>query len=254
MKERELIEKIKWHIAYREEGSETEAYYIYSLIKFAEFKLKESYKSILDVACGNGRLHRFLRSYGFEVYGIDINKHLISLAKRENRGFESNYLIADMRNFDLKRKFDVCVNWFSSFGYFDDKDNLKVLKNISKHLRNNGIFILEVRYRETLPKAFERGNKIFEVNEISDKFLEISEQEFYPDKGIVKFNNVIYKRVGKNLKFLDKLEVSVRHYFLNEYEKMAKKVGMELLFVFEALTYKKPSSSTGRVTLIFRKV
>jgi len=254
MKDRELLEKIKWHITYREDRNELEAYYIYSLIKFAELKLKESYKTILDVACGNGRLHKFLRSYGFEVYGIDINKHLISLAKRENKGFENNYLIADMRYFDLKRKFDVCISWFSSFGYFDDKDNLKVLKNISKHLKSNGIFILEVRYRETLPKSFERGNKIFEINELSNNILEISEQEFYPDKGIVKFNNVIYKRVGKNLKFLDKLEVSVRHYFLGEYENMAKKVGMELLFVFETLTFKKPSSSTGRVTLTFKKI
>jgi len=254
MRDRELIEKIKWHISYIESRSEIEAYYIYSLIKFVELKLKESYKSILDVACGNGRLHKFLRNYGFEVYGIDINKHLISLAKKENKGFENNYLIADMRDFGLKRKFDVCINWFSSFGYFDDKDNLKVLKNVSKHLRTNGIFILEVAYRENLPKALEEGNKIFRVNVISDNLLEISEQDFFPDKGIVKFNNIIYKKVGKNLKFVDKLQISVKNYSLSELEDMAKKASIRPLFVFETLTFKKPSSRTDRVTLIFRKI
>ena len=254
MEERELIEKIKWHIIHTESRSEIEAYYIYSLIKLAELKLKESYKSILDVACGNGRLHKFLRNYGFEVYGIDINEYLISLAKRENEGFEDYYFIADMRDFDLKRKFDVCISWFSSFGYFDDKDNLKVLRNISNHLRTNGIFILEALYRENLPRAFERGNKIIRVIEISDRLIEISEREFFPNDGIVKFNNVIYRKEGNDLKFVDKLEVSLKVYSIDELENMAREANMELLFVFESLTFEKPSSRTDRITAVFRRI
>jgi len=74
MEDKELLEKIKWHITYREDRNELEAYYIYSLIKFVELKLKESYKTILDVACGNGRLHKFLRNYGLRfMESIPIN-------------------------------------------------------------------------------------------------------------------------------------------------------------------------------------
>jgi 2-polyprenyl-3-methyl-5-hydroxy-6-metoxy-1,4-benzoquinol methylase len=46
-----------------------EGYYISRVIRLFERKLKEDYSSILDVACGNGRLHSFLRKNGFDVFG-----------------------------------------------------------------------------------------------------------------------------------------------------------------------------------------
>jgi SAM-dependent methyltransferase len=49
-----------------------------------------------------------------------------------------------MRKFDLKREFDVALSWFTSFGYFEDKENLIVLKNINKHLREKGLLLLDI--------------------------------------------------------------------------------------------------------------
>ncbi len=44
-----------------EARNEREAFYIHSLIEFYGGKLNEKYRVILDMPCGHGRLHRYLR-------------------------------------------------------------------------------------------------------------------------------------------------------------------------------------------------
>ncbi len=44
-----------------DERNEREAFYIHSLIGFYGRKLNENYRTILDMLCGHGRLHKFLR-------------------------------------------------------------------------------------------------------------------------------------------------------------------------------------------------
>jgi SAM-dependent methyltransferase len=77
-----LPDKVRWHIKEREKTSKEEAVYISQVIDFFRKKLNEKYSSILDVACGNGRLHPYLRKFGFEVFGIDSSKELIKEAQR----------------------------------------------------------------------------------------------------------------------------------------------------------------------------
>ena len=50
-------EKIVWHIAHREERSPKEAAYIHYLLGLARLETGREYRTILDVPCGNGRLH-----------------------------------------------------------------------------------------------------------------------------------------------------------------------------------------------------
>ena len=44
----------------------------------------------------------------------------------------------------LGQKFDLVVNLFTSFGYFDDfKDNLKTLDSIKSSLKKNGLAVID---------------------------------------------------------------------------------------------------------------
>jgi 2-polyprenyl-3-methyl-5-hydroxy-6-metoxy-1,4-benzoquinol methylase len=173
---------IRWHIFYRKKHSKEEANYIAKTIK--KF-LKKRNISILDVACGNGRLHPFLRRAGFDVYGIDNSKELIEEAKRKYKKFADKYFVADMRNFELDKKFDVALSWFTSFGYFNDKENFVVLKNINKHLNNKGILLLDI------------PNRIVKFDEIQRvKSYVLTTQKFF---------EIVFKQMGEKRKrnFLD---------------------------------------------------
>ncbi|MCD6457372.1 MAG: class I SAM-dependent methyltransferase [Thermoproteales archaeon] len=79
-----------------------------------------------------GRHHKFLRENGFEIYGVDSSRELIRLAKEKNKNFENFYKVGDMRRIDYSAEFDVVLNWYTSFGYFSDKENKLVLENIYK--------------------------------------------------------------------------------------------------------------------------
>ena len=86
-----------WHLDFSEDQNWLGAEYITFLIKLAEKKLNKKYKKILDIPCGIGRHHKYLRDNGFEVFGVDVNENLIKNAKERNKGFESYYKVADMR-------------------------------------------------------------------------------------------------------------------------------------------------------------
>ncbi|MGC8607489.1 MAG: class I SAM-dependent methyltransferase [Vulcanisaeta sp.] len=126
-----------------EEGNEREAFYVHSLVDFYGRKLNEKCRTILDIPCGHGRLHKYLRGYGYEVYGVDISTELIEIARSNHKDFEDHYFIGDMRNFRLGREVDVVLNWFTSFGYFDDEGNMEVLKNFRENLRDGGLLIID---------------------------------------------------------------------------------------------------------------
>ena len=49
----------------------------------------------------------------------------------------------DMRNVYKENFFDVVVNLFTSFGYFEDEINIKVLQSVNSSLRENGQLILD---------------------------------------------------------------------------------------------------------------
>ena len=55
-----------------------------------------------------------------------------------------NFVQKDMRKLDLNKKFQAAFILGNSFGYFDDEDNEKVIKNASKVLEKGGYFILDL--------------------------------------------------------------------------------------------------------------
>jgi len=99
--------------------------------------------SILDLACGRGRHSIRLYDKGYRVVGIDLSNNSIAYAKQfEKEGLK--FLRDDMRTFDVGTTFHAVFNLFTSFGYFENiSDNLLVLKNVQKHLKPEGIFVMD---------------------------------------------------------------------------------------------------------------
>lgn len=98
---------------------------------------------VLDLACGKGRHARYLAEKGYDVTGLDISMQSIQFAS----AFEHDRLAFyqhDMRLPFRINYFDAVVNFFTSFGYFDnDADHKKSLVNIAKELKPNGLLLLD---------------------------------------------------------------------------------------------------------------
>jgi SAM-dependent methyltransferase len=70
----------------------------------------ESGMSVLDVGCGFGDFHGWLKQQGLDVRytGVDINPALVEIAKRNHPGAE--FAVADLQVDDLKQRFDFVVS------------------------------------------------------------------------------------------------------------------------------------------------
>ena len=100
---------------------------------------------VLDIPCGMGRLTLPLAQMGFEMTGVDLTESYVRRARREAKkaGARIRYRTGDMREIEFDGEFDAAVNWFTSFGYFSDEDNLSFLKKARQALRPGGKLLIE---------------------------------------------------------------------------------------------------------------
>ena len=114
-------------------------------------------ENALDVCCGIGRHAIILAEMGFEIVGLDFTPHYIECAEKSagELGKSCGFVVGDMRKIPFEAKFDAAYNFFTSWGYFDDKTNIEVLKNISRALKPGGRFLLDTMNRDFLMRNFQ---------------------------------------------------------------------------------------------------
>ena len=122
-----------------------------SLVKFKG-------KRILDLCCGPGRHSIALAKKGFQVTAVDLSPFLLEkamvAAKAEN--IELEWVREDMRKFSRPGTFDLIINLFTSFGYFDDeKDNEVVLSMMYDNLKKGGMVVVDTMAKEILARIYQ---------------------------------------------------------------------------------------------------
>ncbi len=94
---------------------------------------------ILDVGCGPAKpIAQYLIDKGSVVSGIDYSKSMIEIAQRNFP--ENEWLVQDMVNLNLKKKFDGLIAW-NSFFHLTRDDQKITLRNFAQHLKENGILL-----------------------------------------------------------------------------------------------------------------
>src|SRR3954469_20358504 len=98
--------------------------------------------TVLDLACGAGRHTRVLRERWWTV-GLDLSMALLKLARRESSN--GPYGRGDMRELPFADdSFDLVVNLFTSFGYFeDDSEHVRVLGCVGAAMKRGGTLVID---------------------------------------------------------------------------------------------------------------
>jgi SAM-dependent methyltransferase len=106
----------------------------------------------LDLACGTGRHAVALDGYDGGVVGLDLSATLLFEALRRPQRPRPGYVRADMRQLPFQgAAFGAVVNFFTSFGYFDDPaDDVLVLREVARILAPGGAFLSDVFNMERL--------------------------------------------------------------------------------------------------------
>jgi SAM-dependent methyltransferase len=112
----------------------------------------------LDLACGPGRYAVPLAQAGIKVTGVDLSGFLLDKARQRaaREGAPVEWVQQDMREFVRPGAFDLVLNVFTSFGYFDDPaENRRVLDNIHASLKPDGVFVFDHLGKEVLAPRFQ---------------------------------------------------------------------------------------------------
>ncbi|MBT2207697.1 class I SAM-dependent methyltransferase [Actinomadura sp. NEAU-AAG7] len=107
---------------------------------------------VLDQCCGVGFFTEPLARHGHRVTGVDLHPELLERAAAAcaAAGVKATLVRADVREHVAPDAYDVVVNMYTSFGYFDDhEDNLRVLRNAHRSLAPGGHLIVDLLSKET---------------------------------------------------------------------------------------------------------
>jgi SAM-dependent methyltransferase len=114
------------------------------------------FRRVLDLGCGPGRHSIALAKQGAKVTGVDRSPFLLEKAKSraELEKLEIDWVREDMRSFVRAGEFDLAISLFTSFGYFEEIENLRVLENVFQSLAPSGFFILDLMGKEVVARGF----------------------------------------------------------------------------------------------------
>jgi SAM-dependent methyltransferase len=128
---------------------------------------------LLDAPCGHGRIANRIAEYGLRVTGLDRSSLFLRIARERAaaRGVEVEYLEGDLRKMQFEGRFQAAINWFTSFGYFDDEGNRRVLEGFHRALEPGGVLLIEQASREFLVAGVRASGEAVWMGERGDDLM-----------------------------------------------------------------------------------
>lgn len=100
--------------------------------------------SVVDIACGEGYLSRFLGKLGpREVIGVDISRALVDIATQRSTAAHVSYRVDDARHLAtfLDASVDIAV---SQMAIMDIADHRALFRSVRRVLTANGVFVFSL--------------------------------------------------------------------------------------------------------------
>lgn len=204
-----------YHILYKNRNHEEARKFINKIIEHLNLKPKSK---VLDAGCGKGRHSIEIEKLGHVVTGIDLSKNSIKFAKQfENSNL--NFLVHDISK-PLNIEFNVVLNLFTSFGYYERDKDLEILLSLEKNLDKNGVGVID----------------FFNIKNIKDNLVKKEQTTIENIK--FKIKRKINKRsVIKEISFEDssidyKFKESVNTLSLLDFKNYFNQTNLEIIEIF----------------------
>jgi SAM-dependent methyltransferase len=203
---------------------------------------------ILDMMCGYGRHALELARRGGQVTAIDNLQEYIDeiKLKASEQNLDITAIQSDILQVKLDKLYDAAICMGNSFSFFDKTDAVTVLKNISNHLKPDGIFIINSwMIAEIAIKHFKERDWHY-----AGEYKCLLEYNycFYPSR--IESEQTIISPNG-----LVELVKGIDYIFtLDELEEMFNEAGLKTKYLYSTPRKKKFSLGDGRVYIVASKI
>jgi len=146
--------------------------------------------TVLDLACGSGRLSLPLARLGHQVDGLDNSASMLELARQNLRKETDNlqqrlhFALADMTSFNLNKTYDLIVLGCTSLSLLLASSQRKALfHRVRQHLKADGCFMFDL-----LNQQQAEQQDLWFKETASGQELAIVGHGYYPELGLFTFN------------------------------------------------------------------
>jgi SAM-dependent methyltransferase len=206
-----------YHILYKNRDYSEASLFIDNITELLKLKLGAI---CWDLCCGKGRHSIYLNKKGFNVIGTDLSEQSILEAnKSANDSLE--FYQHDMRKLFRTNYFDVVFNVFTSFGYFEKReDDLQVFDAVRKGLKSKGLFVFDYLNSEYV-KGIIKETDVITIDGITFNVKKKIE-------GITVVKNISFIDNGHEFNFEERVKLFDKSYF----EKLARECNLTILNTF----------------------
>lgn len=183
---------------------------------------------ILDCPTGFGRHAAVLASEGYRVTGLDRSTTLLGEAERRRGDGEwPTYVLGDYRDLPFEEaSFDAVFNLFSSLGYLERDDDVGVLRELRRVLRQGRPLIVETTHRDAVARSWTARS----WHRLPDGAIYLEERELDWVAGAVETYRLVILSSGERIERPYRL----RFYSVKEWIELLDEAGFTEIEAFGA--------------------
>lgn len=154
--------------------------------------------SILDIACGSGRITLPLVAKHRRIIGIDNSRSMLNLARSKASRLSMSvrnldFICADMRYFNIRERFDFCICTYNAFQHLLTlNDQMSFFGRVQNHLSPRGLFAFDIM-NPNFEYLDNRRNEVFKQAFVSSylrRHIELFERSYY--ERATQINTITY--------------------------------------------------------------
>lgn len=196
--------------------------------------------TIIDLACGTGRLTIPLAKSGYKLLGVDMHKGMLKEAEKKSStlGLKIDWVEQDCTKLNLPITSSLIYSVGNSFQHFltnDAQDEL--LSSVYKHLEIDGFFIFGTRFpsvEELLQPCTEEYWKSYTDSETLNR-VDVYTLSTYDSLNQVQHYTTIRRYKANDGEVVDekRTNISLRYVFPREMDRILFLHGFEIINVYK---------------------
>ena len=204
---------------------------------------------LLNLACGTGVMEPTWAEQGLSVLGIDQSEEMIREALRKTERFEDvEFRVGDMRNFNLKQRFDLITCLYDSLNYLTEPSDVQLFFDCVKaHLQPGGAFIFDVATEANILENFTSTT----YAENLEDFAYIWENGYNLKTKICQSDFAFFHRDPQTGLFERRTETHYqRMYTTRDLTRWLRKSGLSVIASYDGVTLEPIHSGSDRIHFV----
>lgn len=204
---------------------------------------------VLDIGCGTGNITIPMAKRGYDMIGLDLSVEMLDIAREKAmaEGMEILFLNQDMTEFELYGTVGAMISALDSVNYLTEDGQLEsMLKLLHYYLDIGGIFIFDINTEYKFKSILDNHSFVYDQDDVYC----VWNNQYDEDEKICYFDLNIFTQNGDGSYTRTDEYQQERAYGIEEIKNIIEKCGLELLGLYDNLSFDAPNEESERIFFV----